>query len=114
VDTRRLDTLQTHIANEMKEALGIAANVRLMGPKSIARSQGKAVRVVDRRESLTRPARHVSPPLGPPRWWEARAPESLFRLVGKPEPERRNPYSGWWGSQSTGIPIPAGGEAGAP
>lgn len=50
VDTHRLDSLQTHIAQEMKEALGIAASVRLMGPKSIARSQGKAVRVVDRRE----------------------------------------------------------------
>jgi phenylacetate-CoA ligase len=50
VDTRRLDELQADIAREMREALGISTSIRLMGPKSIARSQGKARRVVDKRE----------------------------------------------------------------
>ena len=50
VDTRRLDELQAYIANEMQQALGISTNIRLMGPKSITRSQGKAKRVIDKRE----------------------------------------------------------------
>lgn len=39
----------------MKDNLGITADVRLMKPKDIARSEGKAVRVIDRRKSETKP-----------------------------------------------------------
>ncbi|MBC7998381.1 MAG: phenylacetate--CoA ligase [Leptolyngbya sp.] len=39
----------------MKDNLGITADVRLMKPKDIARSEGKAVRVIDRRKAETKP-----------------------------------------------------------
>ena len=38
------------LANAMKIMLGINPNVKLVAPKSIARSEGKAVRVVDKRK----------------------------------------------------------------
>jgi phenylacetate-CoA ligase len=38
------------LANAMKIMLGINPTVRLVPPKSIARSEGKAVRVVDKRK----------------------------------------------------------------
>lgn len=50
VDTRRLDTLQKHVEHELAQTLGVTAEVKLMGPKSIQRSEGKAKRVVDKRE----------------------------------------------------------------
>ena len=36
----------------MKEMLGINPVIRLVAPKSIARSEGKAVRVIDNRKKL--------------------------------------------------------------
>ncbi|MEK7310447.1 MAG: phenylacetate--CoA ligase, partial [Chloroflexota bacterium] len=42
IDTRRLDELQGRVANELFHTLGISATVKLMGPKSIQRSEGKA------------------------------------------------------------------------
>lgn len=50
IDTRRLDELQGKVAHELAQTLGISATVKLMGPKSIARSEGKARRVVDKRD----------------------------------------------------------------
>jgi phenylacetate-CoA ligase len=50
IDTRRLDELQNRVAHELFQALGISASIKLMGPKSIARSEGKAKRVVDKRD----------------------------------------------------------------
>lgn len=50
IDTRRLDELQGRVANELFHTLGISATVKLMGPKSIQRSEGKAKRVVDKRD----------------------------------------------------------------
>ncbi|MEK9163945.1 MAG: phenylacetate--CoA ligase, partial [Chloroflexota bacterium] len=50
VDTQRLDELQKKVADELFHTLGISVTVKLMGPKSIARSEGKAKRVVDKRE----------------------------------------------------------------
>jgi len=50
IDTRRLDELQTRVSTELMQTLGISASVKLMGPKSIARSEGKARRVVDKRD----------------------------------------------------------------
>jgi phenylacetate-CoA ligase len=34
---------------DVQSALGITCNVKLVGPREIERSEGKAVRVVDRR-----------------------------------------------------------------
>ena len=50
IDTRRLDELQNRVAHELFQALGISASIKLMGPKSIARSEGKARRVVDKKD----------------------------------------------------------------
>ena len=50
IDTRRLDELQNRVANELFHTLGISASIKLMGPKSIQRSEGKAKRVVDKRD----------------------------------------------------------------
>ena len=44
-----LEALAKRISSDLLSALGIRANVKLVEPKSIARSEGKAVRVIDRR-----------------------------------------------------------------
>ena len=49
-EIRGLEALEARIRNELHNALGIAARVRLVEPRSIQRSEGKAKRVVDRRE----------------------------------------------------------------
>ena len=41
---------EKNLVNELKSMLGIAAKVKLVAPKSIARSEGKAVRVIDKRK----------------------------------------------------------------
>lgn len=41
----------------LKSMLGIYANVRIVEPKSIARSEGKAVRVIDKRNLYKKPSR---------------------------------------------------------
>jgi phenylacetate-CoA ligase len=40
---------QKELAEGMKSMLGIKANITLVSPKSIERSEGKAVRVIDKR-----------------------------------------------------------------
>ncbi len=45
----RLEHLEKTIYNEIKTALGIQVAVKLVEPKSVARSEGKAKRVVDNR-----------------------------------------------------------------
>ena len=45
-------TLEKSLANAMKTMLGINPSVHLVPPKSIARSEGKAVRVVDKRKLI--------------------------------------------------------------
>lgn len=47
---KALEELQQVISGEIESYLGIAVKVMLMEPRSIARSEGKAVRVIDRRE----------------------------------------------------------------
>ena len=42
--------MEKSLANAMKAMLGINPTVHLVAPKSIARSEGKAVRVVDKRK----------------------------------------------------------------
>ena len=44
--------MEKALANAMKIMLGINPKVHLVAPKSIARSEGKAVRVVDKRKLI--------------------------------------------------------------
>lgn len=48
-EIRKLDALRNKIAGVLKNALGISVRVKLVEPKSIQRSEGKAVRVIDNR-----------------------------------------------------------------
>ncbi|MDC7234762.1 MAG: phenylacetate--CoA ligase [Spirochaetales bacterium] len=48
-ETRNLEKIKEKIAAEIKQELGIAVIIKLVEPKSIARSEGKAKRVVDKR-----------------------------------------------------------------
>jgi len=48
-EVRKLEELGAVIGKEMESALGINAKIRLVEPKSIQRSEGKAKRVIDRR-----------------------------------------------------------------
>lgn len=48
-EIRKLDALRSKIAAVLKTALGVSVRVKLVEPKSIQRSEGKAVRVIDNR-----------------------------------------------------------------
>jgi len=48
-EVRKLEELGAIIAKEMESALGVNARIRLVEPKSIERSEGKAKRVIDKR-----------------------------------------------------------------
>lgn len=48
-EVRKLEELGAIIAKEMESALGVNARIRLVEPKSIKRSEGKAKRVIDKR-----------------------------------------------------------------
>lgn len=48
-EVRKLEELGATISKELESALGIGVKVRLVEPKSIERSEGKAQRVIDRR-----------------------------------------------------------------
>jgi phenylacetate-CoA ligase len=45
----RLVQHERRLSHEVRSALGISCNVKLVGPRQIERSEGKAVRVVDKR-----------------------------------------------------------------
>lgn len=49
-EVRALETLERKIAHELHSLLGISVKVKLVEPKTIARSEGKAKRVIDRRD----------------------------------------------------------------
>jgi len=49
-EIKALQIMESKIATHIKQALGVSAKVRLVEPKTIARSNGKAVRVVDNRK----------------------------------------------------------------
>ena len=49
-EIRRLEALEQEVRNELQNTLGIRARVKLVEPRSIQRSEGKAKRVIDRRE----------------------------------------------------------------
>lgn len=48
-ETKDLEKVRKIIHDEMKHALGISLDIKLVEPKSIERSMGKAKRVIDRR-----------------------------------------------------------------
>lgn len=49
-EVRSLENLERRIVNELESVLGISLKVKLVEPKTIARSEGKAKRVIDRRD----------------------------------------------------------------
>ena len=48
-EIRQLDALRHRIGDVLKQALGISVRVKLVEPKTIERSEGKAKRVIDNR-----------------------------------------------------------------
>ena len=46
----KITEAEKNLVNALKSMLGIAAKVKLVAPKSITRSEGKAVRVIDKRK----------------------------------------------------------------
>ncbi len=50
VDTAQLDALQARVQQLLNEVLGVAVTVTLMAPMGVQRSEGKARRVIDRRD----------------------------------------------------------------
>lgn len=49
-EVRRVEEIEKKIRREIESVLGINARVKLVEPKSIARSEGKATRVIDKRK----------------------------------------------------------------
>ncbi len=49
-EVRKMETIGRQISKELESALGIAVKVRLVEPKTIERSEGKARRVIDKRK----------------------------------------------------------------
>jgi phenylacetate-CoA ligase len=49
-EIKQLQALERNISKNIKELLGVSAKVKLADPKTIARSEGKAVRVIDNRK----------------------------------------------------------------
>jgi phenylacetate-CoA ligase len=48
-EIKNLQAMERNLENNIKELLGVSAKVKLVEPKSIQRSEGKAVRVIDNR-----------------------------------------------------------------
>jgi len=48
-EVKRLERLEAEIHNRLDSALGISCKIKLVEPKTIARSEGKAKRVIDKR-----------------------------------------------------------------
>jgi phenylacetate-CoA ligase len=48
-EVRQLEALTRRLTRRLRDFLGVTAQVRLVSPRSIGRSEGKAQRVVDRR-----------------------------------------------------------------
>ncbi|HEX3030715.1 MAG TPA: phenylacetate--CoA ligase, partial [Bacillota bacterium] len=49
-EVRRMEELERKLRHEIGSVLGISAKIKLVEPKTIPRSEGKAKRVIDRRE----------------------------------------------------------------
>lgn len=50
-EVKHLESLENEIRSKIQSTLGLAAKIKLVPPKTIARSEGKAVRVIDNRKS---------------------------------------------------------------
>ncbi|RME37205.1 MAG: phenylacetate--CoA ligase, partial [Deltaproteobacteria bacterium] len=50
-EIKELQSLSRRIQKDIKDLLGVTCKVRLVEPKTIARSEGKAVRVIDKRKA---------------------------------------------------------------
>lgn len=48
-EVKKLETMEKKIRNEIESTLGISARIKLVEPKTIERSEGKAKRVIDKR-----------------------------------------------------------------
>ncbi len=51
-EIRKLEDLTKKIAHTLQQALGLAVKVKLVEPKTIERSEGKAKRVIDKRNLI--------------------------------------------------------------
>ena len=49
-DVKSVESVEKQIRSKLRDVLGIGANVHLVNPKSIQRSEGKAKRVIDNRK----------------------------------------------------------------
>ncbi|UQZ90464.1 phenylacetate--CoA ligase [Deltaproteobacteria bacterium Smac51] len=49
-EVKRLQNMTKHLTRRIKEFLGVTAQVRLVDPRSLSRSEGKAQRVIDNRK----------------------------------------------------------------
>jgi len=49
-EVKNLQAMERSLEKNIKEMLGVAAKVKLVEPKSIQRTEGKAVRVIDKRK----------------------------------------------------------------
>jgi phenylacetate-CoA ligase len=49
-DVKSLEILSKKIQNEIESTLGISVKVKLVEPKTIERSEGKAKRIIDKRK----------------------------------------------------------------
>lgn len=50
-EIKKMEMLEIKIAKEIESTIGLFAKIKLVEPKSITRSEGKAVRVIDKRKS---------------------------------------------------------------
>ncbi|MBF0242585.1 MAG: phenylacetate--CoA ligase [Desulfamplus sp.] len=49
-EIKTLQNMEQKLSNDIKEYLGVSAKIKLVEPKTIQRSEGKAVRVIDKRK----------------------------------------------------------------
>ena len=49
-EVKQLENLSRQIRKELESSLGISVTVKLVEPESIVRSEGKAKRIIDKRE----------------------------------------------------------------
>ena len=49
-EIKNLQSIERELERSLRETLGVATQVKLVEPKGIQRSEGKAVRVIDKRK----------------------------------------------------------------
>ena len=49
-EVRRLEQLEGEIQQKVESVLGLSAKIHLVGPKTLPRREGKAQRVIDKRQ----------------------------------------------------------------